>query len=177
MSAPDDPGFSEAHVRAILGRAIEVDARAPTVNRDDLYGVAAELGITPGTRRDPAIVRSAQHSAMGWVRVRRTGRGGYSGGHGRGGASLADHYYASHRRMGGLDNRRGRGGGRDPESASSDLINRSGDEARGVLAPVRRGLLRLASSVMSRLTSLFRIVSPRGGMDPEGAPQTPCGDA
>jgi hypothetical protein len=116
MSAPDDPGFSEAHVRAILGRAIEVDARAPTVNRDDLYGVAAELGITPGTRRDPAIVRSAQHSAMGWVRVRRTGRGGYSGGHGRGGASLADHYYASHRRMGGLDNR-GRGGGRDPESA------------------------------------------------------------
>lgn len=248
MSVPDDPGFSEAHVRVILGRAIELDARAPTMTRDDLYGVAAELGITRAAL-DAALAEYAGASSS--VDLRRgkraatliaglglplgasagaalAGLGPFAAGpllalavavgllgsgallilQGRGvtlrsfvarntalWAGFVSGGLAAVAVLGGtaaaelpwlITMTRGVGGWlgstivgcaavvairralRPPSSTGTD------DEARGVLAAVRRRVLRLASSIMSRLTSLFHSVRPRGGMAHEGAPQTPA---
>jgi hypothetical protein len=246
MSAPDDQGFSEADVRVILGRAIELDARGPTMTRDDLYGVAAELGITRAALDAALAEHSGGSSNVDLRRGRRAATltaglglplGAFAGavlagmGPFAAGPFLALAVGAGLLGSGGLLVLQGRGvtlgsfvarntalwagfvsgglaavavlggtaavelpwliamtrgvggwlGSTIVGCAAVVAIRRAvcptsstgtDDEARGVFAPVRRALLRLASSAMSRLTSFFHILSPRGGMAPEGHPQT-----
>jgi hypothetical protein len=41
--------FSDEQARAILARAIEIDARAPMTTTDELRAIAAELGVSPAS--------------------------------------------------------------------------------------------------------------------------------
>jgi hypothetical protein len=247
MSAPDDSGFSEADVRVILGRAIELDARGPTMTREDLYGVAAELGIARAALDTALAERSKASSGVDLRRGKRAatliaglglplgafagavlaGMGSFAAGPfvalavgggllGSGGllilqgrevtlgsfvarntelwAGFVSGGLAAVAVLGGtaavelpwlITMTRGAGGwlGSTIVGCAAVLAIRralrptsspgTDDELRGVFAPVRRALLRLASSVMSRPTCLFQIVSLRGRMAPEGPPRTP----
>lgn len=39
--------FTDEHARAILARAIEIDARTPMTTTEDLRAIAAEIGVSP----------------------------------------------------------------------------------------------------------------------------------
>jgi len=39
--------FSDEHARAILARAIDIDARHPLTTADELRAIAAEIGVSP----------------------------------------------------------------------------------------------------------------------------------
>ena len=46
MNDPLDARFHEEQVRAVLARAIELDAQAPLTTVDELRAIAVELGVS-----------------------------------------------------------------------------------------------------------------------------------
>ena len=49
MDADSPYHFSDEQARAILARAIEIDARAPMTTLDDLRAIASEIGVSPAS--------------------------------------------------------------------------------------------------------------------------------